>query len=159
MTQSPPMSVHVTLFLIFVAIPYLPDGVLEVLDHPVFRLALIVALLASVQYSLIVAIEVLLLIGFALIQRNFRKASSIIHVQTANGPLPRMKEDADLPVSPSIQYAAPDEPADYVYSYGPRSDTGSDEFSPVGDDAAINYKQAFEPVPAGEAAGSLFANL
>jgi hypothetical protein len=141
------LPVIAALLLLFIIIPVLPVTALEILDHPVFRIFLIVTILLATQYSLYVGILVFLIVAVAFVERNSRKMAGVIYVQTKKSQLPRMKEDADMPVSPTINYVADDTPSDDVYSYGPSADIGSNEFAPVSQYNSINYKKVFESAP------------
>jgi hypothetical protein len=141
------VPVSVILFVLVVAaLPALPDITLEILDHPAVRALLIVAVLLAMRYSTFTGVLVLIVVAALLLQRNFRKMKGIVHVKTDTSYLPRMKEDADMPVPPSVHYVAPDEPSGDVYRFEPFPDTGSDEFKPV-PGASIDYKVVPESAP------------
>ena len=134
------------LFILIVSlIPYLPDMALELFDHPMFRVSLILIVLIAIGISPAAGVAVLLLVGAILIQRNSRKMRVILHFETATSEMPRMKEDESMPVSPSIHYVADDEPAADVTYFAPLKDSGSDEFG--GFSSGMDYKFVPEPAP------------
>jgi hypothetical protein len=136
--RSIPVSA-ILFVLVVAALPMLPDFTLEILDHPAMRALLIVIVLAAMGFSTFTGILALIIVVALLLQRNYRKMRGIIHVKTNTSYVPRMKEDAEMPVSPSVHYAEPDEPSGDVYRFEPFPDTGSNDFSaPSG--ASIDYK-------------------
>jgi hypothetical protein len=143
------IPVSVILFLIVIAsLSIIPDVALEMLDHAAIRVLLIVLVLVAMSHSTFTGILALLAIAALLIQRNHRKTKGIVHVKTNTSSLPRMKEDADMPVSPSILYPEPDEPSGDVLRFEPFPDTGSNEFTAVnGGRESIDYKVVPESAP------------
>jgi hypothetical protein len=151
------IAIYSLLFIVAViGIPALSDGALDLLDHAAIRVVLIAAVLFAVSRSAVAGVAVLLLVGLMLLERNARKMSGLV-IAAAGTPaaVPRMQEDADMPVAPSLRYVAPVEPDASVMHFTPQEDTGSDVFVPV-DGATLNAKFVPADAPRGEAAAALF---
>ncbi len=125
-------------------IPYMSDNVLNLLDHPIFRIGIIVALLLAIQNSIFAGLCVLLLFGVALLQRNSRKLKGTVYVGSGTpAAVLRVTEDADMPLSPSIRMVQANAPSGDELRFEPEEDSGSDEFSPV---AGASIDRKFVPV-------------
>jgi hypothetical protein len=133
--------IELGIFIILVAIiPFLPDTVLELFDHPAFRVLLILLVLFALSQSTYIGILTLLVLGAVLIQRNYRKMKGIVYVKTDTSSMPRMKEDEEMPVSASMHYVPDNEPERDVVYFTPMNETGSDEFSPAPGATSIDRK-------------------
>jgi hypothetical protein len=112
---------------------------------------MIVVLLLAIQNSVFAGVGVLLVIGVALLQRNSRKLPGVV-----GGPVPRMVEDAEMPLSPSIEMPAAATAADddMIY-FTPQTDTGSDEVG--GGTSGFDEKFLPASAPNGAAAGAIWA--
>ncbi len=143
-------SIAAIILVIIVIIPYMSDTALNLLDHQMFRVLMIVVLLLAIQNSVFAGVGVLLIIGVALIQRNSRKLPGV-----TSGPVPRMVEDAEMPLSPSIEMPVASTPSDDMIYFAPQEDSGSNEVN--GEASGFDEKFLPASAPNGAAAGAIWA--
>jgi hypothetical protein len=126
------------LFIAFVVIPYLPEGILLLADNILIRIALLAGLIAAAYVGPVAAIAAFAVVAYLYMQRNRAKLGQLTNAMnlTTN------------PLSPAIQsiesgqYAPPQPdfqpPLQTSMQYAPQDDSGSDEFHPVA--ATLNEK-------------------
>lgn len=136
----------VILVALFVLMPLVPESLLNLFHHPAFIFIGLLVLLWLASLTPQIAILGLLMVGALYLERNRRTLLRVAGV-------PRMSEDAELPVSPSLRFVDYEEPRVDRHPYAPASGCASDRFEPVG--SSINEKRALTTMPPGEAGVAL----
>lgn len=131
-------------------IPLLPESILLLTDNLLVRILLVLALLGSSFFGpyvlLVTFIVVLALFGL----RNHLKVNKIIIPQEIQQLAPVEQPEAQV----AIEQPSYEEPTQDMYEFAPQEDTGSNEFSPVGE--SIDEKVVFDSPESDGNAGGIF---
>lgn len=141
----------VLLVVLFVLMPFISEGILSVFHHPIISIIAILALVYMTSKSPGLGILGLLVIGGLYLERNRRT------LFTAWSHAPRMPEDREFPVSPSLKFVDYEKPTISRHPFEPAG--GCDENSNVWSAVAptINQKKVLQSVPPGAATWPVLA--
>lgn len=137
----------VLLVILFVLMPYFGDGILSIFHHPLISVIVLVGLIWFTSKSPGLGILGLLVIGALYLERNRRT------LFTAWSRAPRMPEDREFPVSPSLRFVNYQVPSVSRHPFEPAGgcDANSNEWSAVA--PTINEKKVLKTVPPGAEGG------
>lgn len=135
----------VALVILFVFLPYISDGILSVFHHPIISIISILTLVWFTTKSPGLGILGLLVVGALYLERNRRT------LFTAWSRAPRMPEDREFPVSPSMKFVDYEVPSVSRHPFEPAGgcNANSNEWSAVA--PTINQKKVLQSVPPGSA--------
>ncbi len=141
----------VALVLLFIVMPYIPDSILVVFHHPVISILSILALVWFTSKAPGIGILGLLVFGALYLERNRRT------LYTAWSHAPRMSEDREFPVSPSLRFVKYEVPSISRHPFEPAGgcNANSNEWSAVA--PTIDHKKVLETVPPGAATWPVLA--
>ncbi len=140
------------LVVLFVVMPFISDGILSVFHHPVISIIAILLLVWFTKKSPGLGILGLLVIGAIYLERNRRTLFT-----AWSHSAPRMPEDREFPVSPSLRFVSYETPTISKHAFEPASgcDANSNEWSAVA--PTINQKKVLQTVPPGAATWPVLA--
>lgn len=151
--RGPNMTMVALIALLFVLLPTFSDGLMSAFHNPVIIAGLIFALLWMTTHSPGLGVLGLLLVGGVFIERNRRT----LFTAYSRGGAPRMPEDAEMPVSPSVRFVSYERPTVSRMAYEPAGGCSGNEFEPVA--PSINEKHVLETVPPGAATGPVLLRM
>ncbi len=140
----------ILLLAAFVLMPYAPDSILSIFHHPIFSLIMIGALFYFTKQSPGLGVLALLAFGALYLERNRRTL-------TMAWGAPRMPQDREMPISPSLKFVPYETPSVSTYKFEPAGgcNANSNEWSSVG--TSIDQKRVLQTVPPGAATWPVLA--
>ena len=146
--RDPNMSLVALIVVLFVLLPNFGDGLMGLFHNPVIIFLTLGLLLWMTTHSPGLGVLGLLLVGGVFIERNRRT----LFTAYSRGSAPRMTQDMDMPVSPSVRFVSYERPSISRTPYEPATGCAAGNvFAPVG--PTINEKRVLETVPPGAATG------
>lgn len=140
------LLIVITLVGLFILLPSLSNSIMYIFHHPVFIFIIVLALLFLTTKSPQMGVLGLFVLGALILERNRRTLFTAMGVA---GAAPRMTQDADMPISPSLRFVDYQVPDVARYPYAPPAGCDTDAFAPVGQ--SIDDKKVLQTVPPGEA--------
>jgi hypothetical protein len=136
--ESMMLSIH---FVLFFLIPYLPRGLLLLVDTIIVRILLLAILISSAYVSPLNAIATFIVIALLFIERNKVKMQQLQEIMSQSTPdspaIQEIQTPETAPEQPEFQSASIES-----HPFMPQDDSGDNSFYPVAE--TLNQKQ---PLP------------
>jgi hypothetical protein len=147
MAARPNITLIALIVVLFVLLPTFGDGFMAIFHNPVIIFLMLGLLLWMTTHSPGLGVLGLLLVGGIFLERNRRT----LFTAYRRGSAPRMTQDMEMPVSPSVRFVSYERPSITRSAYEPAAGCEGNEFAPVA--PSINEKRPLETVPPGAATG------